>query len=493
MKLNQLLPGLEVVQLVGDPGVEINGVQYDSRRIRPGDLFVAVPGLKNDGHLFVDGAVEAGAAAVVVERMDAAPSGAVVVQVRDSRTALSRLAAAFYGEPGRRLRMIGVTGTNGKTTTTHLIEAMLKAAGRPTGLLGTIGGRMGEQSFPVAHTTPESLDLQELLARMLREGAECVVMEVSSHALALKRVADCEFDVGVFTNLTQDHLDFHTGMDDYREAKQLLFSRLGEGEAKTGTKYAVINRDDPAAEFFIQASTAPVITFGINSDAAVSARDLEITLRGVSFTAVTPGGEIDVQLQISGRFNVYNALAAVAVGWREGIDPAVIRSALAGVEGVPGRFEAVSEGQEFAVVVDYAHTPDGMENVLSTARGITRERLITVFGCGGDRDRTKRPLMGEAAARWSDYVIVTSDNPRTENPGRIIDDILPGVSGMPSERYEVIEDRRSAIRRAVGMARPGDIVVIAGKGHETYQIVGTETFPFDDRKVAREALRERRE
>lgn len=489
MRLSEMLPGLNPIELTGDPEVEITSIHYDSRRVKPGGLFVAVPGLKSDGHKFISGAVKAGASAVVVEVPVEVLPGVTVVRVKDSRAALSSLSASFYHQPSTRLRVIGVTGTNGKTTTTHLIEAILKKAGRSVGLLGTIGGRVGERTFPIAHTTPESLELQEILSQMSEAGADLAVMEVSSHALALKRVADCEFDVAVFTNLTQDHLDFHVNMEDYLQAKKLLFARLGQSAAKKDAKYAVINRDDPAVDMFIEAASVPVITYGLNENARVTARQVSIVPRGASFTAVLPDREVAVNLKLTGRFNIYNALAALTVGWMEGVEMDTVKSALEEVTGVPGRFELVDEGQDFAVVVDYAHTPDGLENVLSTAREVTGERLITVFGCGGDRDRGKRPLMGEVASRWSDYVIVTSDNPRTENPGSIIDDILPGLKELPAERHEVVEDRRAAIARALGMARTGDTVVIAGKGHETYQIIGTETFPFDDREVAREVLR----
>ena len=489
MKLRQMLPGLEVIRVVGSESLDITGLHYDSRKIEPGNLFVAIPGLKSDGHQYIPSAISAGAVAVVVERPVEVPPEVTRLEVRDSRSALSCLAAAYYGHPSTRLRLIGVTGTNGKTTTAHLVEAILIRAGYRVGLLGTIGGRLGEHSFPISHTTPESLDLQQMLSRMVEEGANYVVMEVSSHALALKRVQDCEFDVGVFTNLTQDHLDFHSSMEEYAQAKRQLFAGLGSTGSKHKPKYAAINLDDPAAWALIEATPVPVITYGLSKNAQVGARGVEVHPQGTSLTAILPDGELPLNLRLTGRFNTYNALAALTVGWREGVPLEEIKAALEGVRGVPGRFEPVDQGQDFAVIVDYAHTPDGLENLLATAREVTGRKLITVFGCGGDRDRGKRPLMGEVAARWSDYVIVTSDNPRTEEPGKIIEEILPGLKGLSPRQYEVIEDRRAAIYRALELAEAGDAVVIAGKGHETYQIVGNQTFPFDDREVAREGLR----
>ena len=490
-RLKQLLAGLDFIRVDGDEEREVTGIHFDSRRIRPGNIFVAVPGLKTDGHHYIPDAIKAGARVVVVEKPVQVPAGVTVVQVQDSRRALSHLGAAYYGYPSSHLRVVGVTGTNGKTTTTYLIESILRTEGYQVGLLGTIGGRVGQLNLPVEHTTPESLDLQELLSAMVKAEADYAVMEVSSHALALGRVLDCEFDVAVFTNLTQDHLDFHGRMEEYREAKLRLFASLGEKGVKNRSKYGVVNVDDPQGEVFASAARVPVIGYGIERPAAVQAREVKITPRGASFWAVLPLGEIPVNLQLTGRFNVYNALAAIAVGWQEGASLASIKRGLEKVRGVPGRFELVDEGQNFAVVVDYAHTPDGLENLLVTAREVGAGRLITVFGCGGDRDRSKRPLMGQVAGRWSDYVVVTSDNPRTEDPQRIINDILPGLTAAISEdSYTVIPERAEAIRFALKNAKEGDIVVIAGKGHETYQIIGQEFIPFDDREVARQALRQ---
>jgi UDP-N-acetylmuramoyl-L-alanyl-D-glutamate--2,6-diaminopimelate ligase len=486
--LSQLLVDLEMVELSGDPNIKINGLHYDSRQIRPGFLFAAITGFQTDGHLYIPSALNNGASVLLAEKPVEVPSEVTVVRVADSRRALAKLAAAYYKYPSSKLRVVGVTGTNGKTTTTHLIEAILNKAGYQTGLLGTIANRIGGKEWPVVHTTPESLDLQALLGEMVSFGSDYAIMEVSSHALALDRVANCQFDVAVFTNLSQDHLDFHQNMDDYRDTKLRLFSGLGKDNHKPGPRYAVVNADDAAGERFIKATPVEVITYGLEKPAQVRADSIEITPCGTSFRAVLPDGELAVKLNMTGHFSIYNALAALTVAWREGINYQTIQSALRAVRGVPGRFELIDSGQDFTVVVDYAHTPDGLENVLSTAREVANGQVITVFGCGGDRDRTKRPRMGEVVARLSDYAVVTSDNPRTEDPMRIIEDILPGIRAVGAKQFTVIPDRRQAIQQALQIAKPGDMVVIAGKGHETYQLVGTEVLPFDDRAVAKEIL-----
>jgi len=484
--LSKLLNGLPLETPVEDRSV--TGIAYDSRRVEPGFLFVAIKGFETDGHLYVKDAVHRGAAAVVLQHNIPVSGSTIRILAPDTRRLLPLLSARFFGDPARKMKMIGVTGTNGKTTTTNLIEAIYRAHGVKTGLIGTIHNRIGDRVLAVEHTTPESTDLQNLLAEMTADGVGAVAMEVSSHALALHRVEQCEFDTAVFTNLTQDHLDFHGSMEDYLEAKLILFAQLGRSNFKTGPKRAVVNVDDPAAERIIAACTAPVITYGINRSADVSARDVRIGTRGVSYTAVLHGENMPLNLKMTARFNVYNSLAAMAAGIAAGIPPATIKKALEGVPGVPGRFEQVDRGQNFAVVVDYAHTPDGLENVLSTAGEVADGKVITVFGCGGDRDRTKRPLMGEIAARLSHLAVVTSDNPRSENPLSIIDDIMPGVQKVPGAAYLVIPERRQAIDRAIRTAGPGDVVVIAGKGHENYQIIGHRRLHFDDREEAAAVL-----
>ncbi|NPV26572.1 MAG: UDP-N-acetylmuramoyl-L-alanyl-D-glutamate--2,6-diaminopimelate ligase [Firmicutes bacterium] len=488
MNLEELVRRINVKSISGDPRIEVTGIAYDSRRVRPGMVFVCITGFKTDGHLYIDSAVNNGAVAVVVEKEINPPAGVVVIRVANTRWALSEMGAAFYQDPSRQLRMVGVTGTNGKTTTTHLIEAILKQAGYKVGLIGTVYNKIGDEVLPVEHTTPESLDLQELLARMVKAKIDVAVMEVSSHALALDRVSGCEYDVAVFTNLTQDHLDFHQNLTNYLATKSRLFSELGQLDFKRTPKYAVINADDPNSSYLIERTKVPVVTYGVSRAATVTAREVVVTPRGTSMVVNYPAGEFLLCLQLTGLFNVYNALAAVCVGWQEGVSIGDIQTALQAVTGVPGRFELIDCGQEFTVIVDYAHTPDGLENILQTAREITSGRVLTVFGCGGDRDRTKRPLMGEVAGRYSDFTVITSDNPRTEDPLKIIEDIIPGMAKV-SDQYEVIPDRRAAIAAALQKARPGDLVVIAGKGHETYQIIGNQVFPFDDREVAREILR----
>jgi len=486
--LSNLLAGLSLscVSLVADR--QVRGIAYDSRKVERDFLFVAVKGFKTDGHLYVPGAVERGACAVIMQETVPVPGSISWAMAADTRKTLAKAAARFYNYPARKLKMVGVTGTNGKTTTANLINAIYREHGMKTGLIGTIHNYIGDRVLPVEHTTPESADLQKLLAEMAAENVQAVVMEVSSHALALHRVEECAFDNAVFTNLTRDHLDFHGDMQQYLEAKSLLFAGLGRDNHKPFRKWAVVNIDDPAAEHIIAACHVPVITYGLRKDADIKARDVRVTARGVAFKAVTGSEMTYLQLRLTGKFNVYNALAAVAAGVADNIPLSTIKAALERVSGVPGRFELVDRGQHFAVVVDYAHTPDGLENVLDTAREITTGRLITVFGCGGDRDRAKRPMMGEIAARMSDLAVVTSDNPRSEDPIAIIEDILAGVRQVEGACYTVVPDRREAIRQAISAANPGDVVLIAGKGHEDYQITGSQRLHFDDREEAIKAL-----
>ncbi len=481
MFLKQLLEKIEVLSVYGNVEMNIEGICYDSRQVQAGDLFVAVKGYQTDGHQYIDQALAAGAIAVVLQDEVPVTPGVVVIKVSDSRKALALLADAFYEFPSQKVTMVGVTGTNGKTTTTHLIAAIWRKAGVKPGVIGTIHNVVGDKVLPVTNTTPESLELQKLLAQMVDEGVGGVAMEVSSHALALNRVTGVDYRVAVFTNLTQDHLDFHGTMEEYLAAKAKLF--------QTEIEYAVINIDDPAAVKLTQVSRGKVYTYGIDQPADVVAKDIEVTPQGVSYTVQGPWGEHKLALKLTGRFNVYNSLAAYTAAMAMGYPAQTVTAALNQVPGVAGRFELVDKGQGFAVVVDYAHTPDGLENILTTARQITSGKLITVFGCGGDRDRTKRPIMGEIAARYSDLSVVTSDNPRTEDPEAIVQDVVPGVQRIASPKdYLVIVDRRQAIRRAIELAQDGDVVVIAGKGHEDYQIIGKTKYPFDDRLVAAEAL-----
>jgi UDP-N-acetylmuramoyl-L-alanyl-D-glutamate--2,6-diaminopimelate ligase len=485
--LEELARVLGGAPISGDHQIEITGVEYDSRKVKPGNLFVCVTGFRQDGHAYARQAVDAGAVALVVERSLPELAQVATLTVENSREALARLAVHTCGVPARQLTMVGITGTNGKTTSSYFCEAVLKAKGKVPGLVGTMGAHVGGQNVPVANTTPESLDLQRLLAMMVDSGDDAAVLEVSSHALALDRVHGVPFDVAVFTNLTHDHLDFHPTLEDYFLAKQKLFKGLTYRRGRPAP-YAVVNLDDAHGERIVAELRVPFITYGVHPRAHVRATDIDIHAEGSSFELETPVGSSRVNLRMSGMFNISNALAAIGMGLALKTELAEILPAIESVSSVRGRFELVREGQDFAVVVDYAHTPDGLENLLSSARKVTRGRVLTVFGCGGDRDRHKRPVMGEIASRLSDLAIVTSDNPRSESPSLIASEILAGVSGTGAESYVEI-DRAAAIFKAIHLAQPGDTVVIAGKGHETYQIFHDKTIDFDDSEVARQALR----
>jgi UDP-N-acetylmuramoyl-L-alanyl-D-glutamate--2,6-diaminopimelate ligase len=460
----------------GAPEVPVTGLAYASTSVSSGTLFFCVPGFTRDGHDFAPDAVERGASALVCQRpLDL---GVPEVVVPDVRAAMGPIAAKFHHDPTSTLQVVGITGTNGKTTTAFLVREILEAAGLSTGLLGTVRQVVGGVEEPVERTTPEAIDLQATFRRMVDAGDAACAMEVSSHALELGRVAGIRFACRVFTNLTQDHLDFHNTMEDYYAAKRLLFTEPGA---------SVISVDDPYGRRL--AEDVGGVTFGIDSpDADIRARDVRFDVTGASFTADTPDGTIEISTQLPGLFNVQNALAALGAARALGVAPELIRSALATAARVPGRFEPVEEGQDFGVLVDYAHTPDSLENVLRAARELTAGRLHVVFGAGGDRDRGKRPLMGAVADRFADHVVVTSDNPRSEAPEAIIDEIVAG-SGPGAER-EV--DRRRAIGRVIEAAQPGDVLVIAGKGHEQGQeFEHGRKEPFDDVTVVREALRQR--
>ena len=496
MPTTTLLDALPDKTVLGSLPAGVTGVAYDSRKVAAGALFVAIPGFKQDGRKFAADALGRGAAVVVAEGADPLPgSAAARVLVPSSREALARLADAYHGHPSRRLSVIGITGTNGKTTTSLLVEALLGAGGRPTGVIGTIQYRVGDQAEAASQTTPEALELQALLARMVEARVGGAAMEVSSHALSLSRVDGIEFDVAVFTNLTQDHLDFHKTLEAYRDAKARLFGLLAR--SRKPRRAAVVNVDDPAGATMICAAEADprvrILTFGLRAPALLRPRRWESGMAGITLEVVTPGGEVAITSALVGEHNVMNLLGAVGVGLALEKEPAQIGRILSGVATVPGRFERVEAGQPFLVVVDYAHTPDALENVLATARKLLEPgaRLGVVFGCGGDRDRGKRPIMGGIAARLADRAWVTSDNPRSEQPEAILAEIETGIPATAAGRHESVADRRRAIQGAVGWAREGDVVVIAGKGHETYQIVGSEMLPFDDREVARTALVER--
>lgn len=497
MTFAELVEPLRAAERQGNLDVAVTSVTDDSRAVTPGSVFVAVKGERVDGHAFVHEAVAAGAAALVLQKGAAVASvpSVPVVRVDDSRRVLGVLAGRFYGDPSSRLCMVGVTGTNGKTTVTYLCKGVLETTGRKVGLIGTVAYQIGAERLPASHTTPGAVELQALLARMAGAGMDAVVMEVSSHALALDRTAGCEFDVAIFTNLTQDHLDFHRDMESYFDAKLRLFSDLDPAGRKPRPKRAIVNIDDPRGARVCAVSRVPVWTYAIRQPADIRAEDVRLTLGGTSLTAVTPHGRFPIESWLVGEHNVYNILAAIGVGLHEGLSPETVRRGIALVANVPGRFERVEAGQDFTVVVDYAHTDDALLRLLTAARALKTGRILTVFGCGGDRDRGKRPKMGRVAARLSDVVFLTSDNPRSEDPAAILREIEAGVREVLAEkpvRYEVIADRRAAIEAAVREARAGDMVLIAGKGHEDYQIVGSTRLRFDDREVARAAIEARR-
>ena len=484
MKLDMLLAALPAAKRFGPAGREIAGIACDSRQVRPGWLFVAIPGNKMDGFAFIDDAVTRGAVAVVTEQAPPGLKDVTVIRVPNAREALARLASTFYGHPSARLRLIGVTGTNGKTTVTYMIRDILESAGLSCGLIGTVEYRLGSRVIPASRTTPDSLTLQSFLSQMVQSGCASAVMEVSSHALDQERAWGIEFDAAVFTNLTQDHLDYHKTMEAYFEAKRRLFTAIGRGGKPAA---AILNLDDPYGRRLAESPDikARIITYGRAPEAAVRADRIRLGPSGSAFHATTPWGEADLTLRLLGGYNVSNALAAMAACGSLGISLSIVKQRLGEMRAVPGRLEQVPCKRGFQVFVDYAHTDDALLNVLQTLREITAGRLIVVFGCGGNRDRTKRPKMGAVAGRLADYSVLTSDNPRTEDPLAILDQIRAGIGQAP---HEVVPDRAEAIRRAIGLAREGDIVLIAGKGHETFQEFDNRVIPFDDREIARELL-----
>jgi UDP-N-acetylmuramoyl-L-alanyl-D-glutamate--2,6-diaminopimelate ligase len=486
MKLGEILSGIRLRHPApeGLASVDIAGLEYDSRRVREGYLFFAFPGSRADGREFAKAAIERGAVAVASE--SAAPAGleARWIQVDHGRHALAQAARLFYGKPDEQVALTGITGTNGKTTTGFLIDSVLRAAGLTTALVGTIEYRLAGRVLPAVNTTPESLDLIKLLAELRAAGGTHATMEVSSHALELGRVYGLRFHTAVFTNLTRDHLDFHVTMEAYGAAKQKLFAGAGGGPPA----FAVLNRDDSFARALEIAPETRVFWYGIGPDSDLRALHIVSGGQRLRFDVQYAKQRFAVESPLIGKINVYNILAACGAGISYGLAPEVIARGIAALKAVPGRFERVDEGQPFVVVVDYAHTPDALQNVIAVARGLNPKRVITLFGCGGDRDRTKRPLMGQAAAELSDFVVLTSDNPRSEDPLAIMNDALVGVRRV--DKPLVVEpDRATAIARALNEAREGDLVILAGKGHETYQVLQDKTIPFDDRAVAREVLR----
>lgn len=480
MKLKELLVGVEVIEFCADEEMEISGICYDSRQAAPGQLFTAVTGFASDGHRFIPMAVNKGAAAVLCER--APETDVPYILVANTRYSLAIVSGNFYGNPAKKMKMIGITGTNGKTTSTYLIKHMLEQClGAKVGLIGTNANMIGDTELHTERTTPESLELHKLFADMYDAGCTHVVMEVSSHALVLDRVAGIKFDVASFSNLTQDHLDFHKDMDDYACAKAMLFTRSLSGS---------VNADDPYSSVMLSAATCPVLTYSIDNDADLRAEDIVLEPSGIHFKASFKGETRNIYLGIPGRFSVYNALCVISCGLQLGISLERCAEALASAKGVKGRVETVPTDGDYTVIIDYSHTPDSLENVLKTVREATKGRVVALFGCGGDRDKAKRPIMGRIGTELSDFAIITSDNPRTEDPDEIIAEILAGVS-VPSERYVAVTDRIEAIRYAINNHLPGDIIVLAGKGHETYQEINHHKIHMDEREIVADILKER--
>lgn len=504
VKLRELISQVDILEVRGDLDVEVTGLASHSAKVTPGDLFMAIPGTALDGHLFLQEAAGRGAAAAVVEKFQDSVAGKLTqVRVSDSRKAMALVAARFYREPAKHLKLIGITGTNGKTTTAHILESILEAAGYKVGVVGTISYRWAGKLLPAPNTTPDSLELQRLLALMKEQGVSHVVMEVTSHALKQKRVLGCSFQVGIFTNLTRDHLDYHGSMEAYLEAKSALFKEHLKSRAEGG--WALLNLHDPASRIISQGCGAEVAWYGIGKSGDFKAVEWKGDREGSRILLSFPKGEVFLESPLIGEPNVLNAVAACGCAWALGVEPGKWMEGLRRLSPVPGRMEKVELpglNSDIMVLVDYAHTPDALERALSTARKLAKGKLIVVFGCGGDRDRGKRPMMAKAAALKCDLAVVTSDNPRSEDPMAIIQEILEGFQGTNLQRlrpeepiytpaYTVLEDRAEAIRWAVRRASHGDVVLIAGKGHENYQILRERTIPFEDREVAREALLER--
>jgi UDP-N-acetylmuramoyl-L-alanyl-D-glutamate--2,6-diaminopimelate ligase len=481
--INYLYP---FVSVKGIENPKITSIENDSTKVKKGSLFICIRGYTVDGHDFAASAVENGAAAILSERELSV--NVPVLIVKDTKRTMAQLADFYYNQPTQRLHLIGITGTNGKTTTSHLIEKIFRDTGEKTGLIGTLYTTIGEQTFETKNTTPESLTLQKTFKQMTDEGVTTAIMEVSSHALVEGRVHGCDYNIAVFTNLTQDHLDFHKTMDEYCHAKELLFSQLGNTYDKDKPKYAILNADDAVSEKYSASSAARIVTYGIDHEADFRAVNMKMSGKGTSFRLISPLGVDQVQTKLIGKFNVYNILASIAAAMVSGISLQHIMTSIENAESIPGRFEVVNAGQSFSVIVDYAHTPDSLENALKTVVQFASKRIFVVVGCGGDRDRSKRPLMAKIACRYATDPIFTSDNPRSEDPLDILRDMEVGVE---EQRYKKIEDRKEAIVYAINEASSGDIILIAGKGHETYQIIGRETLYFDDRIVAKKAIEER--
>nr|WP_275980201.1 UDP-N-acetylmuramoyl-L-alanyl-D-glutamate--2,6-diaminopimelate ligase [Halalkalibacter alkaliphilus] len=483
MKLQELLVPLRFQYNNCDTNPEVTSLEMDSRKVKEGTVFFCIKGYTVDGHDYAEQAESQGAVAIIAERPLSVSVPVIIVP--DTFRAMAKLACHFYDNPTEKLQLIGVTGTNGKTTVTHLIEKIMQDAKRKTGLIGTMYTKIGSKQYETKNTTPESLPLQKLFKEMVDEKVDVSLMEVSSHALHLGRVRGCDFDVAVFTNLSPDHLDYHKTMEAYLYAKGLLFAQLGN---TFSDKTAVLNADDPASKEIARLTTVDIVTYGVTEKADFTASNIKMSPSGTTFELTAFGQKEQISLQLIGMFSVYNALAAIAAAFVSGVSLASIKASLEHVEGVAGRFETVDEGQDYTVIVDYAHTADSLENVLQTVKEFATKKIFAIVGCGGDRDRTKRPIMAKIACEHANRAIFTSDNPRSEDPEAILKDMAAGVE---EGEYEVIIDREKAIKQAIKEAKKDDIIVIAGKGHETYQILGDKTIHFDDREVARQAILEK--
>ncbi len=482
MLLNELLKEIEIDSIKGNTEIEINHVHFDSRLIKQKSLFIAVDGFRTTGHIYISDAINKGAIAIITEK-NIEIDDVVVIRVKNTRKIMAQIANRFYGNPTKQLPLIGVTGTNGKTSITYMIKSILEYHGKNIGLIGTISNWIGHKEIKSSRTTPEALDLQKILSKMVKEKAEACVMEVSSHALALERVEECTYSIGVFTNLTSDHLDFHNNIDNYRNAKKKLFYKT--------ILCNIINVDDFHGRKIVEEIKelkVPLLTYGINEKADISATNISMDVKGVTFDLNTPIGKKRLNVNIPGIFTIYNVMASVIVCYVLGLSLDEIGVALNHVKGVPGRFQIIDEIKKFSVIIDYAHTPDALENILKSTNEFKKNKIITIFGCGGDRDKTKRLIMGQICGELSDYSIITSDNPRGENPLDIINMIEAGIKQV-TDQYEIIEDRRCAIESAIKMAEEDDIIIIAGKGHEVTQTIGKDVIPFDDSKVALEIAR----
>lgn len=483
MRLGVLISGLDIESVSGHTDIDVTGIAYDSRTVKEGNVFVAIEGYKVDGHNYINEAIVNGAKAIIVQRDVFINSELTIIKVRDSRKALAKISSEFYNNPSKKFYLIGITGTNGKTSTSYIIESIFSSSGKKIGVVGTIGCQVNGKYIKTKNTTPESLELQQLFNEIIKSNVENCVMEVSSHSLELSRIDYSDFDVGIFTNITKDHLDYHKTFENYFNAKKKLFYMT--------KKYNIINIDDEYGKLLVNELSkvnTPLLTYGIENQADVYATDLRFKATGVSFKLHLLNNTTDISMKIPGVFTVYNSLAAATCAHVHGIDISHIKEGLEKVEGVKGRFELVPTNQDFTVIIDFAHTADALEKVLSAIEQFAEGRKIIVFGAGGDRDRTKRAPMGEVAGRYCDLCIVTSDNPRTEEPQKIIDDIIEGVKKV-NGNYISIVDRKEAIEYSIKNSMPKDIILLAGKGHETYTIIGDKVLTFDEREIVKEALK----